>query len=408
MSSPTTNVSNAGALRARFLERFGSGEASPRLFQAPGRVNLIGEHTDYNQGLVMPAAISRLTLIAARARADAKLHLVSGQIEGEAVADLRDLKPQGGWADYVFGVAAALQQRGCSLRGAELAISSEIPLGAGLSSSAALEIGAGLALLALAGYAPGPGRRPEPDLLLRLAQAGLQAEHEFVGTQCGIMDQSICAFARAGEAMLLDCRSLEREFVPLPSTCVLAICNTGVRHELAASEYNQRRQECEAAVAALQAFLPAVQSLRDLDQAELTRWGSRLPAVPRRRARHIVTENERVRQARAALIGGDLAALRDILAASHRSLRDDFEVSCPELDAMVAAAEEAPGFVAGRMTGGGFGGCTVNFVARDQAESFVAHVRATYHERMGTLPEIAVVTSADGASELDWTGVVAS
>lgn len=380
-------------LAARWHALWGEPPTTARLFRAPGRVNLIGEHTDYNQGLVLPAAISLATWIAAAPRSDGRLRLASLQTADPVAVALDALAPLRSWADGALGAAAFLRRQGQPIGGADLLISSDMPLGAGLSSSAALAVGAGFALLALAGRAPAAGDRAAR---WRLAEAALAAEHQFVGTRCGIMDQASCALARAGAALWLDCRSLETKPVPLPADAVLAICDTGVRHELAGSEYNRRREECEAAVAALRALRPEIASLRDVAAADFASYAERILEPARRRARHVVGENERVAQAAAALAAADWPRLRAILAASHRSLRDDYEVSCPELDAMLAAAEAAPGFLAGRMTGGGFGGSTVNFVRRGEEEAFRASVAAAYRRATGREAVIHFVTSAAG------------
>lgn len=444
-NGPASGPARLAAARTNFFSVFGSEGPAPRCFRAPGRVNLIGEHTDYNLGFVLPAAISLATRVLARPRRDRRLRLASAQAGGPRdrataehlapailTADLDALAPRRDWSDYVLGVAAALERAGARLRGADLWIETDLPLGAGLSSSAALEVSAGLALLALARDAAGRAAAtgdaasagdeadaaaigalratpPSPSPLeawpgdadrLLLARAGQTAEHEFVGAQVGIMDQSISAFGRAGQAMLLDCRDLGRDFVPLPSAFALAVCNTGVRHEIAASAYNQRRSECREAVAAFAALRPGVASLRDVTLEDLAAFGPQIPAAPLRRARHIVTENARVLATARALRAGDAPALGPIFAASHRSMRDDYEISCPELDAMVEIAARAPGFLAGRMTGGGFGGCTVNFVAADQAAAFAAAVARGYRAETGRAAEISLVAAADGAGEI--------
>jgi len=363
-----------------------------RLFRAPGRVNLIGEHTDYNGGFVMPIAISKDTYVAAAARDDDALHIASRDLAGEATVPLPHLVPQGAWWDYVTGVAAALTERGFRPQGADLLVASEVPLGAGLSSSAALEIASALALLA-------SQPRPWSDAI-ELAKVGQQAEHRFVGTQCGLMDQFIAVFGRRGNALLLDCRSLHSEPIPLPPGLLLAICNTGVRHELASSAYNQRRAECAEGVRLLQQDDATVQQLRDVSLTTLERARPHMADAVYRRCRHIVSENARVLATAEALRGGRWETLGPLLAASHASLRDDFEVSCRELDVMVEIAEQAPGFVAGRMTGGGFGGCTVNLVHTAQGEAFAAHMGDAYQRATGLRAEIYLVESADGASEI--------
>ncbi|MGH9525220.1 MAG: galactokinase [Terriglobales bacterium] len=382
---------------ARFAahEGFGAvfGGAPEVVARAPGRVNLIGEHTDYNEGLVLPVAISLDTWTAARKLPRPVLRLASRQYPRVIEVALPTARPGGQWTDYVTGTAAALAAAGFAIPGAEIWIESTIPPGAGLSSSAALEIAAGLALLRLGGETRQLGA-----FAWELALAGQRGEQELAGTQCGFMDQASAVLGRAGSALRLDCRTRGTEYIPLPAAATLAVCHTGVRHELAASEYNQRRRECEAAVAAFRPHLPGLNSLRDLARADLERYGPRLDPILLRRARHVVTENNRVVAACAALRVEDWAALRSIFAASHASLRDDYEVSCPELDAMVAAAGEAPGFLAGRMTGGGFGGCTVNFVRAASAGDFAAAVAAGYTARMHRPATVYLLTAAPSAT----------
>ena len=389
MSPAIVHVSLAERIVHAFREKFGR---APRLFRAPGRVNLIGEHTDYNDGFVMPVAISRFTYAAVAPRADRKLTLASLDFEGSITADLDQLQPVGNWADYVLGVAAALEAEGSRLSGADLLVSTEVPIGAGLSSSAALETVAGLAMSSLAG-------NDRPDRV-RLALAGQKAEHTFVGMMCGIMDQFISALGQTGHALLIDCRSLEWERVHIPEGCVLGICNTGVKHELASSEYNQRRQECEEGVRILRTQLPSVTSLRDVSLTEFERHAHLLPDAVLRRCRHVISENQRVLDAREAMRHNDFTRLWELLAESHISLRDDFEVSCPELDTMVEISASAPGFIAGRMTGGGFGGCTVNLVETSQAERFARYMVEHYKQHYAWPAEVYLAQSADGAQEL--------
>lgn len=368
------------------------------LARAPGRVNLIGEHTDYNDGLVLPAAISLATWAAARRLAHPVLRLASRQFPGAVTeVPLSAGSARGDWTDYVAGTAKALAQRGFAMPGAEIWIESEIPLGAGLSSSAALEIAAGLALVRLGGEA-----RPLAAFSWDLILAAQQGERQWVGTQCGFMDQASAVLAQAGHALELDCRSRATAQIPLPAGLNLAVCHTGIRHELASSQYNQRHRECEAAVAALAPRVPGLTSLRDLTLEELARQAPVLGPVLLRRARHVVTENVRVTAACAALQASNWHSLRSLFAASHASLRDDYQVSCQELDAMVAAAAEAPGFLAGRMTGGGFGGCTVNLVREREARAFAAAVAAGYAARVHRPAAVYLLSSAPSATIEPW------
>jgi galactokinase len=367
----------------------------PLVFRAPGRINLIGEHTDYNSGFVLPAAIQLATRVAVEWKEGRRIAVRSSNFDDRVEFDLDDPAPAARqhWSDYVRGVAIAIERAGHRLRGADLAISSEIPIGVGLSSSAALEVAVALALLANSGISL------DPDEIARLCQ---RAENDFVGPRCGIMDQFTSCRARAGHALLLDCQSLEVSYVPIPDSVKLVVCNTMVRHELAASEYNLRREQCEAGVKILGSLKPGVQSLRDVTEADLARDGNTLDPVTYRRCRHVVTENQRVLDASAALRGSDLARFGDLMAHSHRSLRDDYEVSCAELDLMVALALKLEGLHGARMTGGGFGGCTVNLVEAAHAGRFARDIAEAYSRE--TNVECGVyICSAEGGAGPDLT-----
>ena len=376
-------------LTARFQELYGK---VPRLYRAPGRVNLIGEHTDYNDGFVMPVAIELYCRVAAAARNDRKLVLHSANLGQHFSVDLESPRlRRGDWTDYVVGTASALQHAGYDLRGADMLIEGEIPFGSGLSSSAAIEMATGFALLDLSGL--------EPDLI-RLAIAGRRGENEFVGARVGIMDQFISANGQAKRALRLDCRSLEFETLPLPPDVILAVCNTGVKHSIADGEYNQRRAQCEEGVHRLSAALPDIRALRDVSPKQLEAHKELLPELIYRRCRHVVTENGRVERAATALKQGDLPEVGDLMAASHRSLRDDYEVSCRELDLMVDIARLQPGVIGARMTGGGFGGCTVNLVENAHAEEFSRNVAAGYEQATGIHSETYLLAAADGVQRV--------
>jgi galactokinase len=373
-----------------FAESFGG---RPRLFRAPGRVNLIGEHTDYTGGLVMPAAIHFSTWVAAGRREDRTIRAVSEGFPGALEFSL-DLTPkrQGNWTDYVAGVAATLEAAGHRLRGANLFIHGEVPVGSGLSSSAAIEVATALALL------------KNSDLFMEPMQLALlcqRAENEFVGMRCGIMDQFTSCYGRAGHALLLDCRSLEFRLLALPPKVHLVICNTMVRHELAASEYNARRAECEEGVRKLGEILPGIRALRDVTLAQLQEHRSRLNDQVFRRCRHIITENDRVCQAGAALQTGAVDELYHLMADSHRSLRDDYEVSCRELDIMVEIGSRQRGIYGARMTGGGFGGCTINLVEAAESAEFQRRVSAEYQRATGLRPDIYVCEASQGAEAIE-------
>ncbi|HEV3277967.1 MAG TPA: galactokinase [Terriglobia bacterium] len=380
-----------GELRKRFEALYGH---RPRVFRAPGRVNLIGEHTDYNDGFVLPAAIDFYTWVALSSRSDRKLVLSSENFPGiaEYELDSPNHHRRHEWSDYVYGVVLVLERAGKRLRGADVLVAGEIPIGAGLSSSAAIEVATGYALLENSGH---PVERVE---LAKLCQ---RAENEFVGVRSGIMDQFISCFGRTGQALLLDCRSLEYSLVALPGGISLVICNTMVKHELAGGEYNQRRSECEAGVRLLAEHMPEVRALRDVTLADLEKYGSALPPVVYRRCRHVVSENGRVLEAVRALGAGDLATVGALMAESHRSLRDDYEVSCAELDLLVDLAEQTEGVYGARMTGGGFGGCTINLVRSESVDAFRQTVARGYQERTGGAPEIYVTGAAEGVAELD-------
>lgn len=378
-------------IRRKFEARY---QEAPRLFSAPGRVNLIGEHTDYNDGFVLPMAIDRRTYVAASARSDTRVVAHSLNADSTVEFDLARPGPtrRGSWLDYVEGTARALIARGFTLRGANLLVHSDVPSGAGLSASAALELSVGFALASL-------GSPGAPDLV-QLALAGQAAEHEYVGTRCGIMDQYISALGLARHALLVDCRSLEFRSVPveLGSACIL-ICDTRVKHELATSAYNERRQQCEEGVAWIARELPAVRALRDVSVSELDALARPLPPLLDRRCRHVVTENARTLEAARALQAGQLAELGALMFASHASLRDDYEVSCPELDEAVAAAASEAGVYGSRMTGGGFGGCTVTVLERDAVARVSDTIGKRLSARFGAAPQFFATTPCHGARE---------
>ena len=364
-----------------------------RVFRAPGRVNLIGEHTDYNDGFVLPAAINFSTWVTLAPLQDNRLEIFSENFNEQIAIRLgdADIKPRGHWSDYVIGVAVVLQKAGHSLRGAHLKIRGEVPIGSGLSSSAALEVATACALVANSNL--------NIDRL-ELAKLCRRAENEFVGARVGIMDQFVSLHGKANKALLLDCRSLHYELRPMSTDTSLVVCNTMVKHELASSEYNQRREECEAGVKHLAQMLPNVTALRDVTLEQLENYGKDMPGVIYRRCRHVVTENARVLEAGEALVREDLNRFGQLMYESHRSLRDDYEVSCEELDLMVQLASKTEAVYGARMTGGGFGGCTVNLVAREQEENFKRFVAEGYERETSLRPEIFVCEPSDGAGEL--------
>jgi galactokinase len=363
-------------------------------YRAPGRVNLIGEHTDYNDGFVMPVAIDRFTTAAFEPRADRLLVARSASYPDVVTIDLDRPGdgPLGTWSDYVRGVAAVLERNGCRLKGAGMTITSDVPIGAGLSSSAALEVAAGYGLLDQAGHSID---------LTALARACQEAEHEFAGTRCGLMDQFIACHGRAGHAVMLDTRTLDAAWLPLPAGVAVIVCNTMTRHALATDGYNERRADCEAGVRALAIRLPRIRALRDVTLDDLEANRDALDDRVFRRCRHVVTENARVESAAAALRAGDVDALGDLMRASHLSMRDDFEISTPDVDVMVESAIGVDGTIGARMTGGGFGGCTVNLVRAAHAAAFAAGVTARYEAATGRAPEIYTCVASDGARRCD-------
>jgi galactokinase len=386
MSSLLRSESPVDVLAALFREMYAS---SPNIFRAPGRVNVIGEHTDYNDGFVMPAAIELSTWVAAAKRDDRMVETYSGYFNEKIILSLDELAgpPRRHWSDFARGVAATLESAGHKLTGANLVIHGEVPLGAGLSSSASLEVATALALTSLSGIT-----LPR----LELAKLCQKAEHEYVGTRCGIMDQFIATFGAAGHALLLDCRSLEYQPLPIPSDVRLVVCNSMVKHELASGEYNRRRADCEIGVKLLQQNLPEIHALRDVEIADLEAHRQALSTTVYRRCRHVVTENQRVLAAAKALQSGDADRFGHLMYRSHASLRDDYEVSCRELDLLVHLASSSPGVYGARMTGGGFGGCTINLVKSDAADTFKAHITEAYLEATGVAPEIYICEPAEG------------
>jgi galactokinase len=380
-------------LRQIFEQIYGQ---QPRIFRAPGRVNLIGEHTDYNEGFVLPFAIDRETLVAGAGRpGDTKINVHALDVEESFAFDLRDETSgrRGNWIDYVEGTARCLQKRFALTQGADLVFSSTVPIGAGLSSSAALEVSIGFALLALNDL--GIDRK-------QLAFAAQQAEHEFVGVKSGIMDQFASTLGKKDHALLLDCRSLETEHIPLdwPEAVIIA-CDTRVKHELGASEYNTRRAECEKGVEILRGYLPQIKSLRDVKLEDLTAYADFLPETVRRRCRHVVTENARTLSAVEILRAGDAEQFGKLMFLSHNSLKNDYEVSCRELDLLVEIARSVKGVFGARMTGAGFGGCTVNLMRREALRQFQETVNREYESATGIQPNIYVFAASDGAGELE-------
>jgi galactokinase len=372
---------------ATFTAQFG--HAPDLVVRAPGRVNLIGEHTDYNDGFVLPCAIGPANMVAISKRDDDLVEIVAADFDN--ATDQFTLQPplkrnlSQPWADYVRGMVSALQNEGYALSGAKIAIAGNLPKGAGLSSSAALEVAVGKAMLALIGT----------DIdKTRLAQIAQMAECDFVGTQCGIMDQLISAQGKAGHALLIDCRSLELIDAPIPDDVAIMIVHSGVTRGLVDGHYNERRRQCEAAAAAM-----GVPALRDADLDNLA--AANLDAVTTARARHVITENQRTLDAADALAKGDLVALGVLMAQSHASMRDDFEITVPAIDTLVAHLQNAIGHEGGaRMTGGGFGGATVAIMPLARVADVKATIEAAYKTPDGNPPLIMVERPGPGVAIL--------
>lgn len=385
MTIEKENVEEAAI--AAFRSQFGTDPAL--VVSAPGRVNLIGEHTDYNDGFVLPAAINRRTAVAAGPRIDNKLDIFAANLNARLQVSMDDFS-QGrarAWAGYVHGVACLLMARGERLGGANLTIYGNVPRGGGLSSSAALEIAAAYALMALNDITV-----PAVDII-RLCQ---KAEHDFAGVMCGIMDQFISCLGRKDAALFLDCRSLEYRFVPVPADTRIVVCDTGVKRALAASAYNTRRAECAAGVAALRRVLPDISSLRDVPVAAFAQHEQLLDPTVRQRCKHVIMENARVERAVSDLQNGDLSEFGKLMYDSHLSLQHDYEVSCTELDAVVDICAEEDGVYGARMTGAGFGGCAIALVHADHAEQVAGRLADEYPQKTGKTPKIFICSAEDG------------
>jgi galactokinase len=374
------------ALRSLHLARF---HAEADIFAAPGRVNLIGEHTDYAEGFVMPAAIDFATLAGISPRSDGKIVIYSENYSTEREFQAAALPTPGKhWSDYPMGVVSILAGEGHKIPGFSLSLWGDVPLGSGLSSSAALEVATALAVLSLIGASyPGP-------VLARLCQ---RAENEFVGSSCGIMDQFISANGAKDHALLLDCRDLSFRLAPIPANVALVIANTMVKHAVTGGEYTSRRAQVEEAAAVIARHRPEVKFLRDATLDDLTNYGAEMSPDALKRARHVISENLRTVAAADALIGHDLKELGRLMAEAHRSYSQDFEASCEECDAMVELAQGLPGLIGARLTGGGFGGCTVNLVEAAHAQAFAEALGQRYAGRIGIVPQIHICHASPGA-----------
>jgi galactokinase len=370
------------------------GKTPTRVFRAPGRVNLIGEHTDYNDGFVMPVGIDRDVLVCAALSGNRMIRLHALDFDATVCLDLDRLSAtasDAGWGRYLYGVVSVLQAEGIDLTGLDGVVQGNVPIGAGLSSSAALEVALAVMLTALAA-APVPGPR--------LARWCQRAENEYAGVQCGIMDQFISCLAAPGAALFLDCRSLAYEHIPFDAAdCALVVANTNRPRGLVDSEYNQRRAECEEGVRLLRERIPGITALRDVTPEQFDAFRSRLPERVATRCSHVIHENDRVLQSVEAMKRGDMERLGALMNASHDSLRDLYEVSCRELDLLVAIARDCDGVLGSRMTGAGFGGCTVSLVKKDAASRLEEAIRSRYPGQSGYEPDVYLFEPSGGAGE---------
>lgn len=364
-----------------------------RLYRAPGRVNIVGEHTDYNDGLVLPTSTALYTWLVASKRSDRIITVTSANLQDTQDFRLDDpgVRKTTGWIAYAAGVAAELQAEGIPLRGADFCVDGQIPIGGGLSSSASFETVIATALLDAANHAMPPNR---------IAELCQRAENRHTGVNCGIMDHLAVASCRPGRAMMIDCRSLNIQFADIPADARLLITDSGVAHRLARSDYNNRASECAAAVDILSKYLPHLRSLRDLSMPQLQDCGQSIDDTLFRRCRHVVSENLRVEQAFSALSSGDLLRLGALISASHASLRDDYGVSCHEIEQLVALADDCDGVYGSRMVGAGFGGCVLSLTCADKVDEVVETVRDRYGKLIGKTPWMHVVSAAHPAGRV--------
>lgn len=385
-------MKNPDHIRKAHFDHFHS---EPTLFSAPGRVNLIGEHTDYADGFVMPAAINFATIAAISPRTDGRIVLNSADFSEEIAWDVNALpqKAANHWSDYPVGVMQILRGEGLKLPAFSLTLSGDVPLGSGLSSSASVEVATMTAILSLLDNSYTP---PQIALLCQ------RAENEFVGAKCGIMDQFISSCGQENHVLLLDCRDLTYKLAPLPEHVAIVIANTMIKHSLQqGGDYNTRRAEVEEATRILQGHRKEIHKLRDATVEDLEKWGHEMPVNVLKRARHVITDSARAIEAADALFRGDLDELGSLMAKAHISYRDDFEASCPEADLMVELASGQPGLIGARLTGGGWGGCTVNLVEKSFAPSFAEALRKSYYERTNINPDVYICQASAGAHQLE-------
>ena len=375
--------------------RLNFGEPPEIWVRAPGRVDLMGSHTDYNMGYVMTMTISQDTWLAARPRSDRQVRICSMNLDGESCFDLGNIHhdPQVPWSNYVRGIARVLQEKGHALKGFDGMIHSTIPFGSGLSSSAALEMASAIVFQQVSGFSLEP---------VQMALYGQEAENKFVGVNSGILDQYSSAMGKEGCALKLDCRHLSSEKVQIPKDLRVVICDTQAKRNLVGSEYDDRRKQCEAGLHFFQQFYPGIHALRDVSLAEFMAHEQEMPGLVARRCRFIIEENQRVLDLANAFKTTDLDGLKDLFAASYAGARDLFEISAPAMQAMIEAILDAPGVISGRQAGAGFGGCMVALVKADQVEAFSAQVRKLYQEKTGVAPRIYSTTASAGAARLNF------
>jgi galactokinase len=382
---------HAKLIQSKFFELFNT---EPLLVRSPGRINLIGEHTDYNEGFVLPAAIDKEMVLAVAKNDTRSCRLYSFDYSASAEFKLENLQPsENGWANYILGVVDQLQKAGHRIGGFDCVFGGNIPIGAGLSSSAALECGTAYALIQLFGL------EVDKTSIAKFAQ---KAEHSFAGVQCGIMDQFASVMGKENHAIRLDCRSLEFSYFPIKlGNYQIVLCDTQVKHSLASSEYNTRRKECETGVAVVKSRYPEVESLRDINLQMLEEMQGQLDPVVYKRCSYIIEENERLLRGCELLEKGDIAGFGAKMYGSHEGLSAKYEVSCPELDFLVAYTKDKPYIVGARMMGGGFGGCTINLVAQDEKEAFIREISKAYKDRFSVALKTYQTSITDGTGMLE-------
>lgn len=389
-------------LKKQFIETFGGSDEELRVFASPGRVNLIGEHTDYNGGPVFPAALTMKTTIIARLRDDDVIRLKATDLDIVVEAKIDELEKYKGtlkWGDYQLGVALELKNAGYDIVGCDLLYHDKTPHGGGLSSSAAIEVSTALMFATFSNEKRGINKEID---MIEMAKLGQAAEHSYIGVKCGIMDQFASAMGKANHAIYLDCATLDYELVPLElGECCLVLSNTNKKHSLGASKYNERRGECEEGLAAMKSVLPEIEQLADISPEQFEENKDVINSeVVRRRVKHVVYECDRVHKSVEALKKGDLTDFGQLMNASHDSLRYDYEVTCDELDVLAEEARRLPYVVGSRMTGAGFGGCTVSVVRKDKAQEFIDTIAPIYREKIGHDASFYITDIGDGGKEI--------